>query len=155
MPKVLVLPDHIASQIAAGEVVERPSSVVKELVENSLDAGATEIEVTVSADFLSVADNGCGMTPKTLYWLSAPCHFQIALEDLWSLTTLGFRGEALPSIASISRFTCYSRTHDGAVGSKVESADGHMTASETGCAPGTVMEINELFYNTPARLSSL
>ncbi|MBP6351083.1 MAG: DNA mismatch repair endonuclease MutL [Candidatus Obscuribacter sp.] len=156
MPKVLVLPDHIASQIAAGEVVERPSSVVKELVENSLDAGATEIEVTVSADCrdIRIADNGCGMTPEDAV-LAFQRHATSKLrsaEDLWSLTTLGFRGEALPSIASISRFTCYSRTHDGAVGSKVESADGHMTASETGCAPGTVMEINELFYNTPARL---
>jgi DNA mismatch repair protein MutL len=156
MPKVLVLPDHIASQIAAGEVVERPSSVVKELVENSLDAGATEIEVKVSADCrdIRIADNGCGMTPEDAV-LAFQRHATSKLrsaEDLWSLTTLGFRGEALPSIASISRFTCYSRTHDGAVGSKVESADGHMTASETGCAPGTVMEINELFYNTPARL---
>lgn len=156
MPKVLVLPDHIASQIAAGEVVERPSSVVKELVENSLDAGATEIEVTVSADCrdIRIADNGCGMAPDDAV-LAFQRHATSKLrsaEDLWSLTTLGFRGEALPSIASISRFTCYSRTHDGAVGSKVESADGHMIATETGCAPGTVMEINELFYNTPARL---
>lgn len=156
MPKVLVLPDHIASQIAAGEVVERPSSVVKELVENSLDAGATEIEVSVSLDCrdLRIADNGHGMDAEDAV-LAFQRHATSKLrsaDDLYALTTLGFRGEALPSVASISKFTCYTRTQDAPHGIKVESADGKLTASEAGCAPGTVMEIRELFYNTPARL---
>lgn len=156
MLKVLVLPDHIASQIAAGEVVERPSSVVKELVENSLDAGATEIEVSVSLDCrdLRIADNGHGMDAEDAV-LAFQRHATSKLrsaDDLYALTTLGFRGEALPSVASISKFTCYTRTHDAPHGIKVESADGKLTASEAGCAPGTVMEIRELFYNTPARL---
>lgn len=156
MPKVFVLPDHIASQIAAGEVVERPSSVVKELVENSLDAGATEIEVSVSADCrdLRIADNGSGMEPEDAV-LAFQRHATSKLrsaDDLYNLTTLGFRGEALPSIASISKFTCYTRTHTAPHGSRIESADGNLTAQEAGCAPGTVMEIKELFYNTPARL---
>jgi DNA mismatch repair protein MutL len=156
MPKVFVLPDHIASQIAAGEVVERPASVVKELVENSIDAGATEIEISVSADCrdLTIADNGAGMDPEDAI-LAFQRHATSKLksaDDLFNLNTLGFRGEALPSIASISKFTCYTRTQDAPHGSKVESAEGKITAQEAGCAPGTIMEIRELFYNTPARL---
>jgi DNA mismatch repair protein MutL len=156
MAKVLVLPDHIASQIAAGEVVERPASVVKELVENCLDAGASEIEIAISADCrdIRVADNGQGMEPEDAV-LAFQRHATSKLrsaDDLWALNTLGFRGEALPSIASISRFTCYTRTHEAATGTKVTSADGELKATETGCSPGTVMEVLELFYNTPARL---
>lgn len=156
MPKVLVLPDHIASQIAAGEVVERPASVVKELVENSLDAGATEIEIAVSQDCrdIRIADNGGGMDPDDAV-LAFQRHATSKLrsaDDLWSLNTLGFRGEAIPSIASISKFTCYTRTQQAEVGTRVETADGQLKAVEVGCAPGTVMEIQELFYNTPARL---
>jgi len=156
MPKVLVLPDHIASQIAAGEVVERPASVVKELVENSLDAGATEIEIAISHDCrdIRIADNGFGMEPEDAV-LAFQRHATSKLrtaDDLWSLNTLGFRGEAIPSIASISKFVCYTRTHEAEVGTRVETADGQLKAVEAGCAPGTVMEIQELFYNTPARL---
>ncbi|MBU6455497.1 MAG: DNA mismatch repair endonuclease MutL [Cyanobacteria bacterium REEB67] len=156
MAKVLVLPDHIASQIAAGEVVERPASVVKELVENCLDAGASEIEIAISADCrdIRVADNGQGMEPEDAV-LAFQRHATSKLrsaDDLWALNTLGFRGEALPSIASISRFTCYTRTHEAATGTKITSADGELKATETGCSPGTVMEVLELFYNTPARL---
>lgn len=156
MPKVLVLPDHIASQIAAGEVVERPASVVKELVENSLDAGASEIEIAVSQDCrdIRIADNGGGMDPDDAV-LAFQRHATSKLrsaDDLWSLNTLGFRGEAIPSIASISKFTCYTRTQQAEVGTRVETADGQLKAAEVGCAPGTVMEIQELFYNTPARL---
>jgi DNA mismatch repair protein MutL len=156
MPKVLVLPDHIASQIAAGEVVERPASVVKELVENSLDAGASEIEISVSQDCrdIRIADNGSGMDPDDAV-LAFQRHATSKLRsanDLWTLNTLGFRGEAIPSIASISKFTCYTRTQEAEVGTRVETADGQLKAVEVGCAPGTVMEIQELFYNTPARL---
>jgi DNA mismatch repair protein MutL len=159
MPKVLVLADHIASQIAAGEVVERPSSVVKELVENALDSGATQIEISISADCrdIRIADNGCGMEIEDAV-LAFHRHATSKLknvEDLWNLSSLGFRGEALPSIASVSRVTCLTRTHDSAEGSKIEAADGKVTTSQTGCAPGTVMEIQDLFYNVPARLSFL
>lgn len=156
MPKVLVLPDHIASQIAAGEVVERPASVVKELVENSVDAGATAIEIAISADCrdIRIADNGCGMDPEDAV-LAFQRHATSKLrsaDDLWSLNTLGFRGEAIPSIASISKFSCTTRSQDAALGTRVETADGELKAIETGCSPGTIMEVQELFYNTPARL---
>lgn len=159
MPKVLVLADHIASQIAAGEVVERPSSVVKELVENALDSGATQIEISISADCrdIRIADNGCGMEIEDAV-LAFHRHATSKLknvDDLWNLSSLGFRGEALPSIASVSRVTCLTRTHEAAEGSKIEAADGKVTTSMTGCAPGTVMEIQDLFYNVPARLSFL
>ncbi len=159
MPKVAVLPDHIASQIAAGEVVERPASVIKELVENSIDAGATHIEITVSQDMrdIRVADNGFGMDPEDAI-LAFQRHATSKLasaDDLSSLMTLGFRGEALPSIASISRFTCYTRTKDAETGTKVEVREGNVLATETGCSQGTVMEIADLFYNVPARLKFL
>lgn len=159
MPKILVLPDHVASQIAAGEVVERPSSVVKELVENSIDAGATQIEISIGADTrdIRIADNGCGMEPDDAV-LAFNRHATSKLasaDDLWSLRTLGFRGEALPSIASISKFTCFTRTAEAQQGTRIEVKDGSVTATETGCAQGTVMEINDLFYNVPARLKFL
>lgn len=159
MPRITILPDHVASQIAAGEVVERPSSVVKELVENSIDSGATRIQIDISKDCrdIRVADNGCGMTPD-----DAALAFQrhatsklTAAADLESLSTLGFRGEALPSIASISHFTCLTRAREAATGTRVEAEDGKVTVTETGCAPGTVMEVKDLFYNVPARLKFL
>ncbi len=159
MPKVLVLADHIASQIAAGEVVERPSSVVKELVENALDSGATQIEISISADCrdIRIADNGCGMEIEDAV-LAFHRHATSKLknvDDLWNLHSLGFRGEALPSIASVAKVSCLTRTHDAAEGSKIEAADGKVSTSVTGCAPGTVMEIQDLFYNVPARLNFL
>lgn len=159
MPKVLVLPDHIASQIAAGEVVERPASVVKEMVENSIDAGATQIEVSIGANCrdIRIADNGCGMEPEDAV-LAFQRHATSkirSVDDLWKLTSLGFRGEALPSIASVSKITCFTRTRESQSGSRIESADGKASCVETGCAPGTIMEINDLFYNVPARLSFL
>lgn len=159
MPKVMVLPEHIASQIAAGEVVERPASVVKELIENSIDAGATEIEIAIGSDCrdIRIADNGCGMDPEDaiLCFQSHATSKLASVEDLNNLRTLGFRGEALPSIASISHFTCYTKTADAAHGTKVETADGKITAHETGCANGTIMEVTDLFYNVPARLKFL
>src|SRR5579885_18440 len=159
MPKVLVLPDHIASQIAAGEVVERPASVVKELVENSIDAGASQIEIAVGADCRDIrgADNGCGMEAEDAV-LAFHRHATSKLasaDDLWKLRTMGFRGEALPSIASVARVTCYTRTSSAASGTRVEVAEGTVSACETGCAPGTVIEVNDLFYNVPARLKFL
>lgn len=159
MPKVVVLPEHVASQIAAGEVVERPASVVKELVENALDATATKIEIAIGSDCrdIRIADNGCGMAPEDAV-LAFHRHATSKLkqvEDLWALKSLGFRGEALPSIASVAKVTCYTRTLDANSGHRIQCADGQCTAVESGCAPGTVMEITDLFYNVPARLNFL
>jgi DNA mismatch repair protein MutL len=159
MPKIVVLPDHVASQIAAGEVIERPASVVKELVENAIDAGATQVEVAIAADCrdIRVADNGCGMEPDDAV-LAFQRHATSKLksaDELYSLHTLGFRGEALPTIASVSKVTVLTRTAQAANGTRLDSADGKVTARETGCAQGTVIEATDLFYNVPARLSFL
>ncbi|MBX9878169.1 MAG: DNA mismatch repair endonuclease MutL [Candidatus Obscuribacterales bacterium] len=159
MPKVQVLPDHVASQIAAGEVVERPSSVVKELVENAIDAGSTMIEIAISSGCrdIRVADDGSGMSPEDAV-LAFHRHATSKLksaDDLWSLKTMGFRGEALPSIASVSRMICTTRTADVEVGTKVEASEGQVKAVETGCAKGSVIEVFDLFYNVPARLKFL
>lgn len=159
MPKVLVLPDHIASQIAAGEVVERPSSVVKELVENSIDAGATQIEVVIGSDCrdIRIADNGCGMDAEDAvlaFHRHATSKISSA-DDLWNIKTMGFRGEALPTISSVAKVTCLTRSKDATSGIKLEAADGKVESSEAGCAFGTVMEVQDLFYNVPARLKFL
>lgn len=159
MPKVFVLPDHVASQIAAGEVVERPASVVKELVENAIDSGATQIEIAIASECrdIRVADNGCGMEPEDAmlaFQRHATSKLQSA-DDLYSLRTLGFRGEALPSISSVSKACCYTRTASSTTGTRVDVADGKISSRETGCAQGTVIEITDLFYNVPARLSFL
>jgi DNA mismatch repair protein MutL len=152
----MVLPEHIASQIAAGEVIERPASVVKELVENSIDAGASAIEIDVDSGCLNirVADNGCGMEAEDAV-LAFQRHATSKLssaDDLWKLKTMGFRGEALPSIASVSKLTCYTRPAAADIGIKLESANGTISSAKTGCAVGTVIEVNDLFYNVPARL---
>lgn len=158
--KIRLLPPHLINRIAAGEVVERPASVVKELVENALDAGATRIDIMASAAGrnIRVADNGSGMHPQDAamaFYNHATSKIRDA-EDLDRIATLGFRGEALASIGSISRLTCLTRTADAAVGTRVTLDDqGEPTLSEAGCAPGTIMEIQDLFYNTPARLKFL
>jgi DNA mismatch repair protein MutL len=159
MPKISVLPDFIASQIAAGEVVERPASVVKELVENAIDAGAHQIEVAVGSGCrdIRVADDGCGMSPDDAV-LAFQRHATSKLacaDDLSNLRTLGFRGEALPSIASVAHVSCMTRSAEAANGTKVEIEEGQVTAHETGCAVGTVIEVQDLFYNVPARLKFL
>lgn len=159
MPKINVLPDHIASQIAAGEVVERPSSVVKELVENAIDAGASQIEIAVGADCrdIRVADDGCGMSPDdaVLAFQRHATSKLLTAEDLSNLRTLGFRGEALPSIASVSHMSCSTRNAESATGTKVTVEDANIRTHETGCSIGTVIEICDLFYNVPARLKFL
>ena len=157
MPKIHILPEQLANQIAAGEVIERPASVIKELIENSLDAGATKLEIEVEgggAKLLRVIDNGAGMDEDDVL-LSLERHGTSKISDaadLGSITTLGFRGEAIPSIASVSRFTIVSRPQDAELGTKAVMEYGKLTAVHAvGCPQGTVMEARALFGNTPAR----
>ena len=157
MPKIQVLPDILASQVAAGEVVERPASVVKELVENSIDAGAREVRVDIDrggAALIRVSDDGCGMSREDAL-LSLERHATSKLKtshDLAAIRTLGFRGEAVPSIASVSRFRMITREPDSVAGTEISVDGGKIRdVKEAGCAPGTVIEAKSLFYNMPAR----
>ncbi len=157
MSRIQLLPDILASQVAAGEVVERPASVVKELVENSLDAGATKIEVNIRRGGISlvrVVDDGCGMERDDAL-LSLERHATSKIrtaEDLAAISTLGFRGEALPSIASVSRFRLTSRERDAVVGTEIVVSGGRIeTVRDGGEAPGTQIEARSLFFNLPAR----
>jgi DNA mismatch repair protein MutL len=158
--RIQVLPPHVVNRIAAGEVVERPASVIKELVENSVDAGATRIDITASdgGQHLRVCDNGKGMAPKDigrciLNHATSKIH---SADDLDTLTTMGFRGEALATISAISRFRCISRRAEDTDGLELCTEGGTPpTLHPTGSAPGTIMEVHDLFYNTPARLKFL
>ena len=157
MPKIRVLPDILASQVAAGEVVERPASVVKELVENSIDAGAREIRVDIDRGgtaLIRVSDDGCGMSREDAL-LSLERHATSKLRtagDLAAIMTLGFRGEAVPSIASVSRFRMVTRETDAVAGTEIVVDGGKVRdVRDAGCAPGTVIEAKALFYNMPAR----
>jgi DNA mismatch repair protein MutL len=155
--KIRVLPDILASQVAAGEVVERPASVVKELVENSIDAGARDIRVDIDrggSGLIRVSDDGCGMSREDAL-LSLERHATSKLRtagDLAAILTLGFRGEAVPSIASVSRFRLVTREPDSVSGTEIWVDGGKIReVREAGCAPGTVIEAKALFYNMPAR----
>ncbi len=157
MPKIRVLSDILASQVAAGEVVERPASVVKELVENSIDAGAREIRVDIDrggSALIRVSDDGCGMSREDAL-LSLERHATSKLRtagDLAAILTLGFRGEAVPSIASVSRFRLVTRERDAVSGTEIVVDGGKVRdVRDAGCAPGTVIEAKALFYNMPAR----
>jgi len=157
MPQVHVMSDALASQVAAGEVVERPASVVKELIENSLDAGAKEWRVEVQRGgvaLVKVTDDGCGMSREDAL-LSLERHATSKLrrkEDLETVRTLGFRGEAIPSIASVSRFRLTTRERDSVEGVEILVEGGKTKeVREAGCSPGTVVEVRELFFNVPAR----
>lgn len=157
MSRIKVMSRELASRIAAGEVVERPGSVVKELVENSIDAGATKISVTVEkagSRLISIIDNGCGMDEEDAK-LAFEEHGTSKLsddKDLFSIGTLGFRGEAIPSIASVSRFSLRTRRKEDENGVRVEVDAGIMKgAVPDGCASGTAIEVRDLFYNVPAR----
>ena len=159
MGRIVQLSKNVINQIAAGEVIERPYSVVKELVENSIDAGATKISIEVSNECrdLRIADNGCGIHPEDIllaFTKHATSKIQTG-EDLYNVTTMGFRGEALASIISISKLTCITRTADFDYGTKVECQNSEVKQAQTGCAVGTIMEIRDLFYNLPARLKFL
>jgi DNA mismatch repair protein MutL len=155
--KIRVLSDILASQVAAGEVVERPASVVKELVENSIDAGAGEIRVDIDQGgvaLIRVTDDGCGMSREDAM-LSLERHATSKLRtvgDLAEIRTLGFRGEAVPSIASVSRFRMVTRERDAVAGTELVVEGGKLRdVREAGCAPGTVIEARSLFFNMPAR----
>jgi DNA mismatch repair protein MutL len=157
MGRIHVLSEHVANKIAAGEVVERPASVVKELIENSLDAGATRVRIDIEGGgrkLIQVTDNGCGMVRDDAL-LAFERHATSKLkndDDLLSIATLGFRGEALPSIAAVSRLRLQTRDGDEASGTVVEIAGGRiLTVEEAGLPAGTSISIRDLFFNTPAR----
>jgi DNA mismatch repair protein MutL len=159
--RIRLLPAALAEQIAAGEVVERPASVVKELVENALDAGARKIEVVLEAGgrrLIRVSDDGCGMTPDEAV-LSLQRHATSKIrtaDDLWRLDTFGFRGEALPSIASVSRLVLATKVAGSVAGFHLEVEGGKVgPGRDAGLPDGTQVEVRDLFYNVPARLKFL
>ena len=158
MAKILQLPSHIANLIAAGEVVERPASVVKELLENAVDAGATQVTVEIKdggMTFLRVTDNGCGMEAqdaRTAFLRHATSKLRTA-EDLAAIGTMGFRGEALAAIASVSRIDLMTKTSDSLSGISLHLEAGDiLEETEVGCPVGTTIIIRDLFFNTPARM---
>ncbi len=157
MSQIRILSEHLANQIAAGEVVERPASVVKELLENSLDSGADRVDIQIEGGgtrLIRVVDNGAGMDGDDVL-LSLERHATSKLIDesqLAAIATLGFRGEALPSIGSVSRMTILSRTRDAATGTRADIRYGTLHGvHEDGCARGTIVEVRSLFGNLPAR----
>ena len=161
MPKIKILSADVANKIAAGEVVERPASVVKELIENAIDADSTSIRVEIRAGgkrLIRVSDNGIGMEREdALLALERHATSKVGrIEDLERIQTFGFRGEALASIASVSQFELLTRTAEALEGTKVNVEGGvFRSVQESGCSPGTHMSINNLFYNVPARLKFL
>ena len=158
MPEIRQLDRHTAELIAAGEVVERPASVAKELLENAIDAGASAVVVELEnggLTYLRITDNGCGMTPEQLpvaFLRHATSKLRTA-EDLAAIGTLGFRGEALAAISAVSRVDIYSRTPGGLEGAMLHLEGGVPGAVEAaGCPEGTTICVRDLFYNTPARM---
>ena len=157
MSRIKVLPETVVTKIAAGEVIERPASVLKELVENAIDAGATQIEIQLEEGgkkLIKVSDNGVGMDADDLKiaFLSHATSKLRSDDDLFSIDTLGFRGEALPSIGSISQTRIISRTKDALVGSEIQIEGGQLSKiKEKGAPEGTQIDVQNLFYNTPVR----
>ena len=158
MSKIIQLSPHIANLIAAGEVVERPASVMKELLENAVDAGASQITVEIrdgGMTFLRVTDNGCGMSPKdarTAFLRHATSKLRSA-EDLVTIQTMGFRGEALAAISSVSRIDLLTKTPGSLCGTSLHLEAGVITEeTEAGCPDGTTIIVRDLFFNTPARM---
>jgi len=158
MPKIAQLSQHVANLIAAGEVVERPASVVKELLENAIDAGASQVTLEIrdgGMTFLRLTDNGCGMEPedaRTAFLRHATSKLRSA-EDLAAIGTLGFRGEALAAIASVSRIDLLTKTPGSLSGTSLRLEAGKIIEeSEAGCPDGTTIIVRDLFFNTPARM---
>ena len=158
MPKILQLSPHVANLIAAGEVVERPASVVKELLENAVDAGASQVTVEIrdgGMTFIRITDNGCGMSPedaRTAFLRHATSKLRSA-EDLAAIATMGFRGEALAAIASVSRIDLLTKTPGSISGTSLSLEAGSITEeAEAGCPDGTTIIVRDLFFNTPARM---
>lgn len=159
--RIAVLPATVIDQIAAGEVIERPASVVRELVDNAIDAGARRILIDTTGGgktAISIVDDGCGMSPKEAV-LAFERHATSklrAVDDLWGLSTLGFRGEAMPSIASVSRITLTTRQAEDLAASRVQIEGGRLVSvTDVGAPVGTCVEVTDLFYNVPARLKFL
>lgn len=157
MPEICQLPPSVVNKIAAGEVIERPASVIKELVENSVDAGATRVNVTIGkggSEYISVSDNGCGISADQLQ-LAVASHATSKLrdaDDLFNVGTLGFRGEALASVSEVSQFVIRSRTDENNAGAELEINGGQLSAVEPcGCPVGTSITVRNLFFNTPVR----
>jgi DNA mismatch repair protein MutL len=157
MGRIRILSDHVANKIAAGEVVERPASVIKELLENSLDAGSTDIRIDVESGgrrLIRITDNGCGMLRDDAL-LAFERHATSKLrdaDDLLAISTLGFRGEALPSIAAVSRLLLETRSADETTGTTVEISGGKIFRCDESALPkGTVITVRDLFFNVPAR----
>lgn len=161
MKRIQVLSKHTVNQIAAGEVVERPASVIKELVENSIDAGSTAITVEITGggiEYMRVADNGSGILAEDVptAFLSHATSKIASAEDLDCIATLGFRGEALASIAAVSRLTMKTRTKNADAGTVIRIEGGEVKeCTDIGCTDGTAIEVSNLFYNVPARLRFL
>ncbi|MGN1015613.1 MAG: DNA mismatch repair endonuclease MutL [Faecousia sp.] len=158
MPKIIQLSTHVANLIAAGEVVERPASVVKELLENAVDAGASQVTLEIrdgGMTFLRLTDNGCGMSAedaRTAFLRHATSKLRTE-EDLTAITTMGFRGEALAAIASVSRIDLLTKTPGSLSGTSLHLEAGVIQEeSEAGCPDGTTIIVRDLFYNTPARM---
>lgn len=158
MPKIMQLSPHVANLIAAGEVVERPASAVKELLENAVDAGASKVTIEIrdgGMTFLRVTDNGCGMSPedaRTAFLRHATSKLRTE-EDLAAIGTMGFRGEALAAIASVSRIDLMTKTAGSLSGVKLHLEAGKITEeAEAGCPDGTTILVRDLFFNTPARM---
>ena len=161
MPEIKVLPKQVAELIAAGEVVERPASVIKELVENSIDAKSTLITVEIKnggVTFMRVTDNGCGIKGDDVAtaFLRHATSKVSKEEDLNEIMTLGFRGEALAAISSVSRVEMLTKTRDSEVGTHYSAEGGNnITVDDAGCPDGTTIIIRDLFFNTPARMKFL
>lgn len=161
MPRINVLPKSVAELIAAGEVVERPSSAVKELIENSIDAGSSAITVEIKnggVKYIRVTDNGCGIDRDDVRkaFTSHGTSKIRSGEDLDAIFTLGFRGEALPSIAAVSRLSMLTKTAEDSIGTGIEIAGGEeLSFDDAGCPDGTTVIVRDLFYNTPARMKFL
>ena len=161
MPQINVLPKYIAEKIAAGEVVERPASVIKEILENAIDAGATDISVEIRGGgvlYMRVTDNGCGIEKEQVptAFLRHATSKIVKEEDLEGINTLGFRGEALAAISSVAKVELITRREADIVGTRYVIEGGEEKVfEETGCPEGTTVIVRDLFYNTPARMKFL